>query len=149
MKKFSKELELFILNAYPNKTLERLGALDLIEKRYSIKIKNFDGFDALKNLLVLRLDGSGLENFDGLINSNLNHLYIEYLNFDCDLTTLKDLKINKLNIYNSPFKSPDMLNFLPDTLEELVLSECDITDLTFLKRLTKLKSLDLSFNYII
>jgi internalin A len=119
-----KLLNLFnnnISNLFPLKYIVSLTTLDL----HKNKIVDLKGLENLKNLMYLNLSG--------------NLIFGDYSQLS-NLNELKTLRITDNKILN--------FDFLPISLSDLSLKDCQIKDISFLSKNTDLESLDLSYNLI-
>ncbi|SES44117.1 hypothetical protein SAMN05518872_11338 [Psychrobacillus sp. OK032] len=112
---------------------------------YKPKSKNLNEFKNLKNLNELNITQSSLHTLDGIEGIvNLKSLGLYYLRTLADITALEELKAPLTELFFENCKSIE--NFSPiqnlQELEYLKIISCgDIPSLSFVPKLTKLKSL--------
>lgn len=138
-----------------------------INEQQALKLVNSDGSSAYKRLINEKIkDISGIKYFKNLTSLNLSRNHISDFSELSELHNLTDLDISFNNIVNSDLSTPDsssqgkdkpkgtpindnigntLIN-LPNSIINLKANHINLSDLTWIKHMTNLEQLDVSFN---
>lgn len=138
-----------------------------INEQQALKLVNSERSSAYKRLINEKIkDISGIKYFKNLTSLNLSHNHISDFSELSELHNLTDLDISSNNIVNSDLSTSDssdqgedkpkgapindnigstLIN-LPDSIINLKAKCINLSDLTWIKHMTNLEQLDVSFN---
>ena len=138
-----------------------------INEQQALKLVNSDGSSVYKRLINEKIkDISGIKYFKNLTSLNLSRNHISDFSELSELHNLTDLDISFNNIVNSDLSTPDsssqgkdkpkgipindnisntLIN-LPNSIINLKANHINLSDLTWIKHMTNLEQLDVSFN---